>query len=146
MKERRYTACGGVVAEGDRVLVLLRPSRNEVRLPKGHLEPGEAHEQAALREVLEETGYSALSIVADLGEHVVEFDHEGSHYVRTEHYFLMELSNPEDVPSSEGEAEFDPVWLPWPEALEKLTFDAEKRWLQRARRYISEKGLGRCDR
>ena len=41
MAERRYAAAGGVVVDGDRMLVLERPERNEVRLPKGHVEPGE---------------------------------------------------------------------------------------------------------
>jgi 8-oxo-dGTP pyrophosphatase MutT (NUDIX family) len=145
MKEHRYTACGGVVVKGDGVLVLLRPSRDEVRLPKGHVEPGESYEQAAIREVFEETGYSALAVVTDLGEQIVEFDHEGRHYVRTERYFLMELRNPEDGPSSKGEAEFQPIWLTWPEALEKITFDAERCWLKRARRFISREGWDRCE-
>jgi 8-oxo-dGTP diphosphatase len=50
-------AAGGVVVDGDgRVLVVHRPSHGDWSLPKGHLEPGETFEQAALREVLEETG------------------------------------------------------------------------------------------
>ncbi len=54
-------AAGGVVAragEGDALEVLLvhRPKYDDWTLPKGKLEPGETHEQAALREVEEETG------------------------------------------------------------------------------------------
>ena len=51
----------------DKLLVLERPARGEVRLPKGHVEPGEAPREAALREVREEAGYADLEIVADLG-------------------------------------------------------------------------------
>ena len=46
-----YTASGGIVtnAEGTHVLLLIRPERDEVRLPKGHVEPEEALAEAALR-------------------------------------------------------------------------------------------------
>jgi len=79
----RYTAAGGVVVHGDRVLVLRRPGgvvvhgdcvlvlrrpgRGEVRLPKGHVEPGESPQETALREVREESGCTGLEVRADLG-------------------------------------------------------------------------------
>jgi len=133
MTERRYTACGGVVARGNQVLVLRRPSREEIRLPKGHLEEGESPEQAALREVREEAGYSGLVVCADLGEQLVEFDHAGWHFVRKERYFLMELRDPGLEPAGGGESQFHPFWLDWGEAVEALTFEAEREWVRRAR-------------
>lgn len=42
----RYVAAGGVVVGAGRVLVLERPGRNELRLPKGHVEHGESAEAA----------------------------------------------------------------------------------------------------
>ena len=55
-------AAGGVVsrrAEDARLEVLLvhRPRYDDWTFPKGKLEPGETYEQAALREVEEETGF-----------------------------------------------------------------------------------------
>ena len=55
-------AAGGVVSrrcEDGRLEVLLvhRPRYDDWTFPKGKLEPGETHEQAALREVEEETGF-----------------------------------------------------------------------------------------
>ncbi len=50
-------AAGGVIVDDDgTVLVVHRPRYDDWSLPKGHLEPGESFEDAALREVLEETG------------------------------------------------------------------------------------------
>ena len=53
-------AAGGVVwrRRDDQIQVLLvhRPKYDDWSLPKGKLEPGETHQEAALREVREETG------------------------------------------------------------------------------------------
>lgn len=131
---RRYLAAGGVVVDEERVLVLRRPSRDEIRLPKGHVEPGESAREAALRETREESGYADLSVKADLGAQMVEFDHKERHVMRTERYFLMTLGSDDTEPfSREGEEQFDPVWLTWDEALAALTFEAEREWVRRAR-------------
>ncbi len=141
----RYTAAGGVVVYDGRVLVLHRPSPpsipptggeegGEVRLPKGHVEPGESPQETALRETREESGYADLVLKADLGTQVVEFDYDGRHVVRTEWHFLMTLAGSlESVPSG-GEEQFEPLWLTWDEALATLTFEAEREWVRRAQK------------
>lgn len=124
-----YSAAGGVVVRDGRVLALRRPSRDEVRLPKGHIEPGEDARTAALREVREESGCSGLQVREDLGAQLVEFEHAGRHVVRTEWYFLMTA---EGLPAN-GETQFEPVWLAWDEVLAALTFEAEREWVRRAK-------------
>jgi 8-oxo-dGTP diphosphatase len=49
-------AAGGVVVRDGRVAVVHRPKYDDWSLPKGKLHPGERWEDAALREVREETG------------------------------------------------------------------------------------------
>ena len=49
-------AAGGVVLRDGRVAVVHRPRYDDWSLPKGKLDPGEGWEEAALREVEEETG------------------------------------------------------------------------------------------
>lgn len=144
MKTVHYTAAGGVVVDRDRVLVLRRPSRDEVRLPKGHIETGESPRQAALREVTEESGYVALCIVADLGAQEVEYDYQGEHIVRSERYFAMRLEREGDRPPCQVERkprefQFIPDWLGWDKALAALTFEAEREWLRRARQATTGK-------
>ena len=133
---RHYQAAGGVVTDGDRVLVLRRPGRAEVRLPKGHIDPGETAVVAALRETAEESGYSGLAIIADLGELVVDFVYKGHQIRRSERYFLMKLT-PETIVAS-AEAQFVPAWLSWTAAQNELTFAAERTWLQRARTALAD--------
>ena len=127
-----YTAAGGVVICDDRVMVLSRPSHDEVRLPKGHVEQGESLRETALRETREESGYGGLVIEADLGRQVVAFNRSGYHFVRAEHYFLMTFAEGELGSPSGGEAQFEPLWLSWDRALDALTFEAEREWVRRA--------------
>lgn len=129
----RYQSAGGVVIHQQQMLLLRRPSRQEMRLPKGHIDPGETPQVAALRETREESGYHDLAIVADLGSQVVEFMHQGKQYSRTEHYFLMALSSAVQVERPVHDAaQFQVVWLPLEKAVAALTFVAEKNMARKA--------------
>lgn len=133
MGDKYYTTAGGVVIHEGSMLLLDRPARNEVRLPKGHIEDGEAPAVTALREVTEETGYADLAIVTDLGSQLVEFDWKGSHYRRSEHYFLLRLESRRQLPrSAQDDAQFRTIWVPMEEAPLRLTFAAEQATAQRA--------------
>lgn len=120
-----------------RVLVLVRgkradpEGRPEVRLPKGHIEPGESRIQAALREVHEESGLTGLQILSDLGHQQVCFVYQGMQYIRDESYFLMTV--PPVAEHEQPEEQFERRWLAWEDALAELTFEAEREWVRRAR-------------
>src|SRR5205823_1162353 len=108
---RTYEAAGGVVVWKGQVLVLWRPARNEFRLPKGHVEPGETRQEAALRETREEGGMAHPRLVADLGQQQIEFDYEGFHVIRQESYFLMTVEDFTACPRAPEDAvEFQPFW------------------------------------
>jgi 8-oxo-dGTP pyrophosphatase MutT (NUDIX family) len=136
---RHYTAAGGIVMDADarRVLVLRRPGRlgpdgaPEMRLPKGHVEPGESHREAAQREVQEEAGLANLNVITGLGHQRVSFDLEGERVIRDEYYYLM--AAPAGIRPRGAESQFEPLWLSWQEALQQVSFDAEREWLRRAR-------------
>jgi 8-oxo-dGTP pyrophosphatase MutT (NUDIX family) len=133
MKTRKYSSAGGVIIENDRMLLLDRPSREEVRLPKGHIEPGESPMETALREVQEEAGIANLEIVADLGVQEVEYDYKRAHYKRTEYYYLMRKVDAATVDRPPKDAkDFQPFWKPLDEAVELLTYEAEKQVAEQA--------------
>lgn len=102
-----------------------------MRLPKGHIEPGESRDQAALREVGEETGLTKLEILADLGSQVIEFDWRGHHYIRHESCFLMSITGGSRL--GRPEKQFECLWLTWEMALASLTYEAEQDWVRKAR-------------
>lgn len=138
-----YHAAGGVVmrdgqGDGPEILLLERPSRNEVRLPKGHIDPGETPRQTALRETAEETGFSDLEIIADLGEQMVGFHFQGQRVLRHERYYLMRLRSPQTIPRPAGdEAQFQPRWVPLDQAASLLTFEAERQRIHQSIRYLT---------
>ncbi|MFO7632694.1 MAG: NUDIX domain-containing protein [Caldilinea sp.] len=133
MALNQYSAAGGVVIHEGRMLLLDRPKRREVRLPKGHIDPGETPQQTALRETTEESGYTDLEIVGDLGYQVVKFNFQGDDFIRTEYYYLMRLNSDRTVRRNrKDEVQFSPIWTPLDEAASRLTFEAEQQFARRA--------------
>jgi 8-oxo-dGTP pyrophosphatase MutT (NUDIX family) len=137
---RTYQSAGGVVIDAaGRVLLIERTvdSRHEIRLPKGHIDPGELPEAAAVREVCEETGYCDVEIVRDLGWATVSFETSDAIVARDERYYVMALRSDRHQPpqfQTEHEALFRNRWaasLGEAEAL--LTFDGESAVIRRAR-------------
>lgn len=128
-----YIAAGGVIIDDGQMLLLDRPTRGEIRLPKGHVDPGETHDETALRETTEESGYADLEILVDLGERLVEFEMDARRFRRIEHYYLMKIHSDHQEPRSPKDAkQFRPFWLPMAEAVKQLTYLAEREVALRA--------------
>ena len=85
----RETSAGGVLLRDGLVLLLQRGSGEWV-MPKGHIEEGESHEEAAVREVGEETGLS-VKVVRPLGRTEYKFRKDSSRLIhKTGDWFMME--------------------------------------------------------
>jgi 8-oxo-dGTP pyrophosphatase MutT (NUDIX family) len=118
---------GGIVFRADPgrggVSVLLVSSKKEEGnwiFPKGHIERGETAEEAGLREVEEEAGVAGV-LVGPAGEQ--EFDWRGRRF-RVE-YFLIRATS--ETPHTDGRTK---VWLPFDEAVERLTYPETKQMLR----------------
>ena len=114
-------AAGGVVLHEGRVLLVHRPRYDDWTLPKGKLDRGESFEDAALREVREETGMRCTR-GRELGGTEYRDRKDRPKVVR---YWLME---PDDEPGSfEPNDEVDEVrWVALDEAAELLTYDRDR--------------------
>jgi ADP-ribose pyrophosphatase YjhB (NUDIX family) len=97
-------------------------------LPKGHIEEGETPEQAALREVAEETGIES-EIEKSLGIIDFWFMAGGKRIHKTVHHYLFRESG---GLLAAQESEVDEVaWFPLPEIIEKLAYPDEKKLIAR---------------
>lgn len=149
-KTEFYRTAGGVVLNGrGEMLALARTvtrhgrTVHELRLPKGHIDPGETDEETALREVGEESGYWSLEIVADLGLGHSSYVHSDTRYERDERYFLMRLTDETRQgaqPCSHEEGLFEPLWLPLAEAPSMLTYPTEQDFAGRAVACVQRNG------
>jgi 8-oxo-dGTP pyrophosphatase MutT (NUDIX family) len=122
-------SAGGVVVRDGLVAVVHRPHRQDWSLPKGKLEPGESDEAAAVREVLEETGFDAV-IRHDLGTVGYAVDDGRPKTVR---WFLMAAA---DEAAALADDVDEVVWLDPDAAAPLLTYATDREVLDRARPHI----------
>jgi 8-oxo-dGTP pyrophosphatase MutT (NUDIX family) len=104
-------------------------------LPKGHLEPGESPQQAAVREVEEETGIIGV-IVGELGVIDYWFVADGRRIHKTVHHYLLRATggalSDEDVEVTEV------AWVPLPDITKRLAYPDERDLVDTAGRLIAE--------
>ncbi len=121
-------AAGGVVVRGDQVIVIVPRKRASdgsrvLGLPKGHLDPGESLEQAATREVLEETG-AVAELLEPLAEIRYRHERKGRIVAKTVAFYLFAYraggldDHDEEVESAR--------WMPLREAARALTYEGER--------------------
>lgn len=133
-------SAGGIVTckrDGEAMVLLIKPhNRDYWQLPKGAIDPGETREEAAIREVREETGVDA-SIVRTLDPITFFYQRKGQKYVKTVDFFLMEYhsGSPEDHDREVDEAR----WFEAEDALEMLTFESERNVLKAALRDVTDR-------
>ena len=113
-------AAGGVVLDGEgRVAVVHRPKYDDWSLPKGKLDEGESFEEAALREVWEETG-----LRVSLGEELPAVHYSVRERPKRVRYWRMSV---EADPGFSPNDEVDELrWLSPREAVDLLTYDRDK--------------------
>ena len=118
-------AAGGVVTRDGLVALVHRPRYDDWTLPKGKLDRGESFEEAALREVEEETGLHAR-LFCELP--FVYYEVRGR--PKVVRYWLMEVQSDEGFVAND---EVDEIrWVEPAEALALLTYDRDRDVLRAA--------------
>jgi 8-oxo-dGTP pyrophosphatase MutT (NUDIX family) len=137
---RREFSAGGVlvrVVRGRPMLAAIRPQGRPAglwALPKGNLEPGESPEEAAVREVWEETGVHGRS-VAKLGDVRYVYTWAGERVFKVVSFYLLRAGRgrigeiDEQMRVEVAEAR----WLPLDEAPSLLAYEGEREMAAKAR-------------
>ena len=123
MSVTKVQAAGGVVwkvVDGDLAIILVhRPKYDDWTLPKGKLESGETHEQAARREVEEETGYRCK-----LGHELQSVSYRDARgRPKTVRYWEMTVTKGSFVQNAEVD---ELVWVSPDRALRLLSYDHDR--------------------
>jgi 8-oxo-dGTP pyrophosphatase MutT (NUDIX family) len=124
-------AAGGVVSNPDGgVLMIYR--RGKWDLPKGKVDDGEAIEDCAEREVMEETGLPQVEIVDKIGETYHVYTQGVADILKTTHWYNMTTKNSFELTPQKEENILEAKWI----AEKKLghymhqTYDAVKEILK----------------
>jgi 8-oxo-dGTP pyrophosphatase MutT (NUDIX family) len=136
MGSRSEVSTGGVVYRREEesieiALAARRTRRGDLAwgLAKGAIEPGETEEQAAVREVLEETGLE-VDVESDLGDIRYFYVWDGVRVRKRVHFFLMRMTGG-DVQDHDTEME-DVRWFPLPSAVKRAAYQGEREVIERA--------------
>lgn len=131
-------SCGIVLfrrENGTPYFLLLHYPGGHWDLAKGHVEGQESEKETALRELEEETGITNVDFFHNYREAIsYKYFKFGKPSHKQVVFFLGE-TNQSDVTISHEH--HDHIWLPFNEALEKLTFDNAKQLLKKANDLIS---------
>lgn len=102
--------------------LLLHYASGHWDFPKGHIEKGETKEQAALRELQEETGLQKVIILNNF-QHAIEYIFTNQKNQKLTHktvYFFVAYSDKQQVTLSLEHRGYE--WLDYKKALKKLTY------------------------
>ena len=115
-------SAGGVVARDGRVLLVHRDRYDDWSLPKGKLESGETWEEAALREVWEETG-----LRCELCDFLGSTIYAPGGVPKEVRWWAMSAAG-DPGPSNEVD---EVRWATFGEAAELLSYDGERKLVKR---------------
>lgn len=123
-------SCGAVVFRNDKVL-LVKHNAGHIAFPKGHVEEGETEEETAYREILEETGLKTK--IDNKFRYVITYRPKPQ-VEKDVVYFVANVVAGKETPQIEEVSEV--IWVKKDEAFTLITYDNDKKVLQKAIQYI----------
>lgn len=141
-RAQRETSAGGVVyrlQQGGALFLLIKDSYQNWGFPKGHLESGERAEDAALREVREETGIDDLALRGRIDTIDWYFRFRGQLIHKVCHFYLMETSQAMTNPQH-AEGITACRWVSFEDARDAISYANARKVLGRANEMIAGPG------
>lgn len=115
-------------------VLLLHYPEGHWEFPKGHVEEGEDELQTALRELEEETGVNEVEVVDGFKEKMHYFFTKKGEKISKEVEFFMGVVKHKNITLSYEHQNF--IWMPYKDALERVTFDNAKEILKKAKQFL----------
>ncbi|MDT7870531.1 MAG: bis(5'-nucleosyl)-tetraphosphatase [Thermoproteus sp.] len=113
-------------------LLLLYPG-GHWDFPKGNIEAGETPERTALREIKEETGLD-VELVPGFKEEIEYFYYRERRRIKKRVIYFLARARSKDVKLSWEHKGY--VWLPFGQALARITFENSRGVLAKAHRFL----------
>lgn len=141
----RREAVRGVILRGRSLLMIYSGVNKDYKFPGGGVAPGESHQQALARELLEEGGANLTGILGEVGfirEYFKPFDPGFDIFEMTSYYYRCAVDDGEDfsprrLDKYERDLRFQPVWVDIDAAIQRNTEllqnpgNAVPRWTER---------------
>ncbi len=142
-KVTREFSSGGAVYKKEKGEILWLVTKSAVsdlypkavwRLPKGWIDEGETTEETAIREIKEEGGVEAKIIKKIETVRYFFTTSDKNKILKFVTFYLAEWVG--DLPEGFGEETSEIVWLPYEEALKKLSYSGERQVLKKAKELL----------
>ncbi|KAA0005675.1 MAG: NUDIX domain-containing protein [Thermoplasmata archaeon] len=132
-------SCGAVIFCG-REYLLLKYGWGHWGFVKGNIEKGETMEETFFREAEEEAGLKRenLKIIEGFREKISYFYRKEGRTIFKVVVYLLAESNTKDVKLSFEHTDY--AWLPFEEAIERVTYDGDKKVLRKAHEFLKKIG------
>jgi len=134
---RRDKSAGLIVVKENKILLVKNP-KGQWLLPKGHLEKDETEQQAAIREIKEETNIDAEIIDGFREEDAYWFKEKGELVRKEVVFFMAKAKNSEIKVESDELSGAD--WFDWDAGIDIASFDSVKKILKKARDFCKSHG------
>jgi 8-oxo-dGTP pyrophosphatase MutT (NUDIX family) len=134
---KRERSAGAIIFREDgeeRYYLLLYYPVGHWDFPKGHIEKKESEIETVIRETREETGIGDLEFIHDFREEINYNFRKRDKLVYKEVVFYLSKTKKKEVKLSFEHKDY--AWLPYEEAMKRLSYDNSKNILEKAKIFI----------